>query len=490
MFLYQVVGGLLAPALAPAATAAQQLAFEHFPTVALSPADAAEAVLRQVWTQEQGAHEALQSGVGNERFDVLAKLAGNAPGPDALAVALRRKIIDRATYDRGIAQGRLRNEWGDTVRLLAIQQPSPGEILLAYLEGQTDEGTARGLFEQLGGDPQFFDLLYNTQGQAPTPVQALDLWNRGIIPEGGTGPDATSYEQAFLEGPWRNKWMGPFKALRRYLPPPRTITAMYGEGALTQARAAELLRQNGLVDEDIAAYLSGGSQQQTATTKDLGQSIVHDLYTDQLIDAATAAAFLGQLKYGPSEVGLILQVWDLQVVQRQLNSAVSRVRSYYVAHKVTQEQASSALASLQVPAGQLAQLLSIWSYERAANVQTLTAAQLAKAVDIGIMPAAECLSRLEEMGYTEADARLYLQVQVGPGVLAGLTGPGTPPAVAASADKTLTAAQTYDAFKDGLVTQDGAIERLVALGYSKHEAWLYLSAKKGQALPNEPPATA
>jgi hypothetical protein len=53
--------------------------------------------------------------------------------------------------------------------------------------------------------------------------------NRGIIPWSGSGPRSTSFEQAFLEGPWRNKWLGPFRKAAEYFPPPRTITAMYNE---------------------------------------------------------------------------------------------------------------------------------------------------------------------------------------------------------------------------------------------------------------------
>jgi hypothetical protein len=253
--------------------------------------------------QGSAAREAAFAGVNADRFAVLAQLAGNAPDPTSLAVGLRRKLIDAATYDRGIRQGRLRDEWADLVRELAVVQPAPGAMLAAFLEGQIPEAEARDRYAQLGGDPAYFDILYNTEGQAPTPTQALELANRGIIPWGGSGPGVVSFEQAFLEGPWRNKWQASFRELGAYLPPPRTVTAMLREGALTPAQATTLLEKQGLTPELAAAYLSGAHHQGTAKTKELAESTVLDLYRDQLISRDQVLTFLGALGWAPARGG-------------------------------------------------------------------------------------------------------------------------------------------------------------------------------------------
>lgn len=410
LLLWNVASQLIGAALTPYTTALSNELNSLTPVVPLSPADAAEAVLRNAMPEADAAAEARFSGVSAERFAILAQLAGNAPDPTSLAVALRRGLIDPARYLEGIRQGRLRDEWADTVRELAVQQPSPQAMLDAYLEGQIGEAEARARFAALGGDPAYFDILFHTQGQAPTPTQALELANRGIIPWTGQGPDAVSFEQAFLEGPWRNKWAGPFRALGEYLPPPRTITAMHKAGSLPTAEATDLLKKQGLTDQLAAAYLHDSSAQKVAATKELAQSTVLALYRDKLIPRATAAAFLEALKYTTAEADYILQVEDMRVAERFLAAAVGRVHTLYAGHKIDQSAALEALATLGVASVEATDLVTLWGHERAANVRTLTPAQVEAAYGYGIVDQPTATAELVAMGYTPHDAWVALSV--------------------------------------------------------------------------------
>jgi len=407
---YQVAGQVLGGLLEPEADALRQTVYNANPIAILSPADAAEAVLRNAWDHGRAAAEAQRSGIDGERFDVLARLAGNAPDPTSLAVALRRGLIDPGRYLEGIRQGRLRDEWAELIQQLAVQQPSPQAMLDALLEGQISDGEARERYHKLGGDPDYFDILFHTQGQAPSPTQLADMANRGIISWGGSGPDAVSFEQGFLEGPWRNKWLGPFRKSAEYYPPPRTITAMYHEGSLSRARAMELLKQQGLADDLAAAYLASGSAQKTAKTRDLAQGMVTTLYRDRLISSANATAFLEALGYDATEAGFILSIEDVAVVQRYLTAAVGRIHTLYVGHKITRSVAVSTLARLDVPADTLDELVGIWDFERAATVRTLTPSEVASAYHYELIDQADAQARLEELGYQPRDAWLYLSI--------------------------------------------------------------------------------
>lgn len=410
VFVYGVGQQLLGAALGPYLNALTAQVNSATPLAPLGPAEAAEAVLRNVWPVERAREEARKAGIDGERFDVLARLAGNAPDPTSLAIALRRKLIDPARYLDGIRQGRLRDEWADLVRQLAVQQPSPEAALAAYLEGQVGEGEARDLFARFGGDPDYFDMLYHTQGQAPTPTQALELANRGIIPWEGEGPDVVSFRQAFLEGPWRNKWAAPFRALGEYLPPPRTVTAMYNEGSIDRARAIELLTKQGLAPDLAAAYISSGSAQKTAPTKQLAQSTVQTLYRDRLIPRADAAGFLESLGYDPAEADFILQIVDLEVAQRFLTAAVSRIHTLYVGHKIDRAAVLATLAQLGVAPDAVTDLLGIWDLEEAANVRTLTPSEVASALKLSLVDQPTAQALLEQLGYQPHDAWLYLSI--------------------------------------------------------------------------------
>jgi hypothetical protein len=410
LLLWNVASQLIGAALTPYTVALANELNQITPIVPLSPADAAEAVLRGAMTEADAAKEASFGGINGDRFAVLAQLAGNAPDPASLAVALRRKLIDQTRYTQGIRQGRLRDEWAELVQELAVQQPSPQAMLDAYLEGQIPESEARDRFAQLGGDPAYFDILFHTQGQAPTPTQALEMANRKVIPWDGQGPDAVSFEQAFLEGPWRNKWASPFRALGEYLPPPRTVTAMHKEGSLSTAEATALLEKQGLTPQLAAAYLASSSAQKVATTKELAQGTVLTLYRDRIIPRAIAAEFLSKLRYSTAEADYILQVEDLRMAERFMTAAVGRVHTLYVSHKIDQLAAAEALAILGLEAAQVTELVALWGHERAANVRTLTPAQVEAAFGFGILDQPTAQAELVAMGYTPHDAWTALSV--------------------------------------------------------------------------------
>lgn len=410
ILIYGVVQQLIGAALTPFTTAVINAVNAADPQAALSPADMADAVIRGIASEEDAAAEAKFSGVSPERFHTLALLAGNAPDPTSLAVGLRRKLISAADYDRGIRQGRLRDEWAGLVQELAVIQPSPEAMLAAYLEGQVDEATARDKYQQLGGDPAYFDILFNTEGQAPSPVEALALANRGIIPWGGSGPAVVSYEQAFLEGPWRNKWLEPFRALGAYLPPPRTVTAMHREGSLSDAQASKLLEQHGLTPELAAAYLSSSTSQKLAKTKNLAEGTVLDLYRDRIIPRAEAAALIVKLGYDAAEAEFILEVEDLRVEARAITAAVTRIGSLFTGHKIDQSTAAGALTALGVDPKGAGELIGVWDLERAANVKLPTPAQIEAAFGIGILSQDEAIAELGVMGYSPHDAWLVLSV--------------------------------------------------------------------------------
>lgn len=410
VLLYNVVGQLIGAALTPYTTALTNELNQATPLVPLSPADAADAVIRNVLDQAAAASEASFSGINGSRFATLVALAGNAPDPTSLAVALRRGLIDAGTYDRGIRQGRLRDEWAGLVQHLAVQQPGPEAMLAALLEGQLPEGEARDRYAKLGGDPDYFTILFNTQGQAPTPVEALTMANRGIIPWGGSGAGAVSFEQAFLEGPWRNKWLGAFRQLGEYLPPPRTVSAMHREGALSDAEATSLLEKEGLTPQLAAAYLVSSSRTKVAKHRELAETTVLALYRDRLIPRPEAESFLEALTYTPPEAAFILEVEDLRLSSRALAAGVARVHALYTGHKIDQAGAEGALAAFHVEAAQAAELVAIWSQERAVNVRTLTPAEVAAAMEHSIIDQATAQAELESLGYSPRDAWLYLSI--------------------------------------------------------------------------------
>jgi len=386
----------------------------------LSPADAAAAVVRNFLGDGEGQAVAAKSGVRPADFEILRHLSGDAPGPQQLAEALRRGLIGpggtgagSTSFAQGIAEGRLADKWAPVIEGLAKVWPSPADALRATLEGQVTREQGLALYEKLGGDTQFFEVLFNTEGAAPTPVEALELANRGIIPWDGTGPQATSYHQAFLEGPWRDKWLGAFRQLGEYLPPPETVRTLLGTGQITHKQAADLWRKNGLAAGTIEAYTAAADFTSTADTRGLSESAVLDLYYAQYLGADDARRLLALFHASPHNIDLLLAYVDMRRATAAVTGAVARIQSLFTARKIGVQTAREALHRLKIPGETIDSVLATWEVAASVSVKTLTEAQITTAWNKGVIGQGEEEAELEAIGYTPYDAWVLLSTRAG-----------------------------------------------------------------------------
>jgi hypothetical protein len=417
-FVWQVAGQMVQALMGPALVTLSQDINAEFPDVALSPADLAQLVVRNFREEGSAEAEAKKSGMAPSSFKDLVHLATEAPSPGDLAAALRRGYITESglgegstSFQQGMRESRLSDKWHDLVKELAVQWPSPTDALDALLEGQVSHADGLALYQRLGGDPQFFEVLFNTRGSAPTPVEALEMANRGIIPWKGTGPGATSFEQAFLEGPWRNKWLKPYEGIGEYLPPPRTVTAMVSSGGLTDAQGQDLLIKQGLSPELAAAYIHDAHGQKSQTERDLTVSQLLDMYEVGLIGQADVTPILEALRYSAESIAWLFAFRDLRRSIASTNAAVNRIHTLYVGHKITDAVALSSLNALKVPPTQVQDIVATWKIERSANLKVLTATQIVDAWYAEIIDAHEALNELTSIGYTPRDAWIVLSIK-------------------------------------------------------------------------------
>jgi hypothetical protein len=384
----------------------------------ISPADAASAVVRHFLGQGEGEAAAAKSGVDAALFATLTQLSADAPAPGQLAEALRRGLIPEAgtgpgavSFDQGIAEGRLGDKWTAMIKGLAQEWPTPTDALAAGLEGQVPMAEAQALYERFGGDPQYFKLLFDTRGNAPTPLEALQMANRGIIPWTGTGPDVTSYEQAFLEGPWRNKWEQPYKHLGEYVPPPETVRTLLEDGAIDQHQAAALWAKAGMAPDTIATYMQAALFNNLAATRGLTVGAVLDMYYAQLVSKDDAASLLQLFQVPPDNRDLLLAFVDMRRSITAVNTAVRRIQTLFTTRKIGVETATQALERLNVPATEIDSIVTTWEIEASVNVKTLTEAQIVDAQAAGIIDIDQAMTELQAIGYTAFDAWVLLSIK-------------------------------------------------------------------------------
>lgn len=422
LFLWGVLYGLLNTVFEPVLTDISQEVWEGAVQAglhqALSPDELATQVVRGWRDQGSGEAEASKGGVDSGDFDTMVNNRRNPIAPEEAAVALRRKIIPETadptapSFENAIKQGNLGDQWGPVIQQLATQIPSPSDILRAALQAQIPAGQDPvELYQQVGGDPSWYQLMFDTEGAAPTPDQAAQMAYRGVIPWTGSGPGVVSYEQAFLEGPWRNKWMDAFRVVTAYLPPPRTVTAMLKEGSLTPAVASELLAKQGLTPDLVAAYIASATAQKATTTNALKPAEIATLYQDHLLSQADATGMLVTLGLTSAEAGYLLAAAEAKRGLQALQSAISRIQSLYIGHKIDKAAALAALTQLGLPADQTDAMLVAWDVAAAANVRQLSAAEITDLLEYGIDDQATCQALLEGLGFTPLDAWRVLSIK-------------------------------------------------------------------------------
>lgn len=407
-FVWTIVANVIQSALGPFFQAIQNQANHSNPNTPASPADLASFVVRGVVEKPWAADEARKSGYSPQIFDLMVENAGGPPAIGDMLSLLRRGKATRDEVIRAIRQSSVKNEWIDTILKLGIQPPTPTDILDALLQGQIEPGPALQLYTQLGGDPDHFDLLFNTRGGAPTPNQAAEMAQRGIIPWDGAGAGVVSYTQAFLEGPWRNKWLKPFQDYAAYTPPPETIGAMYRRGSLTLDKAHVLLAHYGVPVDMFDAYLFDNSSGNTAKAKELTESTISTLYQENAISESDAHDFLLALRYTSDEADFVITAWQLARDLKFRNTAITTVHTQFINHKIDAGTASTLMDRFGVPPGQRDQLIALWTEEAKAKVTLLTAAQIKAAWKKGRFDDQQALSRLTDLGYSEDDANIYL----------------------------------------------------------------------------------
>lgn len=417
-FIWQVAGQVVSDLLGPTfALIAQDVNAGH-PVMVLTPADLADAVIRNYITQADGAAEAAKSGLDSTRFGHLVDAAGNPPGPEWLArIQLRGDLLgsgtgpDSTSYEQGIAEGDTKNKWADIILKGSMEWPSPSEVIDAIVRSQSTSVPLDQLYEMTGADPRWLQLRIDTRGNPPSLTELIELKRRGLIPFKGTGSDALTFEQGIHEGDTKNKWEPFFEALTDYIPPPRTVATLLKTGSVTTDAAQGYYQDAGMSPDLAAAYVKSAKGEKMAGSKSLAEGTVLTLYETQAIDGPTAAGYLGKLGYDTADVAFMLELADLQRELKAINAAVSKVGSLYIGHKITHAAAVEALTGLDVIGPHQQHLLTTWDLERTANVKALTAAQIVDAWEYQVYDQPTATAELVAIGYTPFDAWTLLSVK-------------------------------------------------------------------------------
>jgi len=372
----------------------------------LTPAEAADMVIRGILTEQAGESYAALAGMSPEDFRNLVLDTGEPPGTADMLFAYRRGIIDKARLEHGIRQGRLRNEWIDVVESLRFVPMSTADAVEGAVQGHHTVAAAHQIAEENGLRPQDFDVLYQTAGAPLSRTEMEDLVNRG---------EATLDEmkQALRESRLKDKYIDKALLLRRRIPPERSIVSGLSKGVFTHDEAIQRLRALGFSPADAAAFAQEAASTKTQKHKSLAESQIVELYEDKAIDHAAALKHLQTLGYDAGEGAFILELADLRRARRFQDQALTVLRTLFVHRRLTEQELLGKLDGLKLVSDHRDQLVALWKLERNATVLNLSEAQIIAALKHGVLDGHKALQLLLQMGYSQFAADVLVKTAGG-----------------------------------------------------------------------------
>lgn len=369
----------------------------------LSVQEAAAMANRDIVTEDEGRTIARHNGYTAADFDRFNLLGGEPPDTTSLILAWRRGIISESDVDRALVQGPLRKEWIPVIKQLQYAPLDPQELANAVNQGHMDLETATAVAGQSGVRPDDFRVIIDNAGIPPGPQEALDWISRGIITE-------SDFRTIFLESRIKNKYIDLYLKARTTILTMAEIRSLFAKGVMTQAQALGRLQSRGYTAEDAGIILAGAQVDKTQGTKDLSVAQVVRLYTDRLVDRATAADLLTAHGYDTSESDQILLIADTDRALKFLNATVSRIHTLLIQRRITVSEATTALDRAQVPPDARDDMLTLWQIELDVSTKDLTTAEVISATKIGVFLTGPAFTKLQGQGYSSEDALTKLKI--------------------------------------------------------------------------------
>lgn len=368
----------------------------------LSLADAALAYLRSDITLAEAQNIAADNGYSNAQLDIFIGNTGEPLAEEQLAEAFRREFIDQARFERGIKQSRIRNEWIDVALALRFSPMSVADAVNAAVQNHITQADAQKIAVQNGLEAAAFPVLYETAGEPLSRTELEELFNRGLASQ-------AEVEQGLRESRLKDKYVAQAFELHTRLLEPRTLSSAVEMGSISHADAVKAAMEYGYSAANAEVIVNEGSNRKLKTYRERVVSAAEGLYEENAISQDQFLAIAKSMGFDANEADFIYESAEYRRQSKAVTSVISAIRAKYIAHHITKNEAGNLLDALGIVSGRRDYLLSLWEIESAANVKTLTTAQVVKAVKNALITPEDGLARLKTDGYNETDAELLLE---------------------------------------------------------------------------------
>ena len=389
--------------------------------------------------------KASLSGINAERFAGLVLDTGESYGIDeAVRLWKRGSVlgaqygIDEAELDKVIYYSRVRDQFIPDLKLLAYETMSTADAIDTVVKGHATSAQAAQWFKAAGGMPEQFDVLVASSGDSIGVEKAVELYAHGLITsdqlQAVVAQSRINPEFYDVVGLTNAKWLAPYQ-----------LEKVVAAGVVDANTATQWLVEDGYPLDQASAFIGTAMAGTVASVKAETSGMVIADYQAQIITEADATTALEALGYTAASIPLILDATVARRVIAMRNSAITRVRQAYIVYNITEAQVQTDLAALGVPSAAIAQFLTAWTIEQQTEVKRLSAAQVGKFAEDGVIDGNAAVNRWVQMGYAPSEAELLLYIYQPAAGSSGLgllsIDPGTLPA-----DGQSTANITFQAY--------------------------------------------
>jgi hypothetical protein len=420
----------------------------------LSQGDIFDAVHQGFMTEEEGTNRLRALGYDPADIPLIFKL--NPPKDTTTARDFSASTARTAFRDNLLPEADLRRILSD------LNYPKAEIDLIVEIEKlgiqQTDKGLSVSQIKAAWAD----NVLTETEA-----IHWLDLAGLG------------SEEIGILLRSWKAEADPPYRKLNA-----GTITAAYTEAVLDRTKAAAKLGEIGFTTADASLMLD------LAEARDPEAFGKPARKAERLLTAGTLVTFFIQgilteaelrdrLKtagYQDADIELYAKSAILDKVQSPQILGASTIARAYVTAVYTRDQAKGALLALDYTEADAETLLTVIEKENldvfhpelVKAVRAPSVSALIAALQNGILSEIDFAARMEEIGYTPSDVKLYLDLAT----LQPL-----------KATRSLTASQLGSAYKTGLLSRGITKQRIQASGYNEGDTEILLKLEKAD-IPN------
>jgi hypothetical protein len=260
--------------------------------------------------------ESLASGVAVDRLFVLTAIAGRPMAPEEAAQAVFRGIIDKADYDRAIAEGDIRSEYRDAIFDYSRQISTAHDAVENYLRGYSAQQDMYDRAARHGMSVDDVNIIFENAGRPLALHQITTGLARGASFNPETNEQRDPYQASVRESNIKPSYYDLAIANRYSYPALFQLNALVKANAISADTARDWAYKEGYAPEVLdslhafwAGEQAGSSGAGGTKPKQFTYSQIHQAWRHGVLSDAQASSELSTLGYSDAHVAVLLATW-------------------------------------------------------------------------------------------------------------------------------------------------------------------------------------